>query len=320
MPDGPNRPGPVIVNQIDAAFSRVLAGHRSRPRVIEHFDAERPWTLPESAEILVTRAMGAWRSTPGDWTPPPRLAWVQTYSAGVDIYPPALMAGRLVTCGRGLTSPQIAEYVLAAILRFEKRLDEVRARSPADWIDREIGAIEGKCLGLLGYGSIGREVARRAAAFGMEIRVCRNGPWTSDDPIVRPCASPAELVALADHLVLAVPSTPATRGMVDAGLLGQARPGLHLVNVSRGAVLDHDALLAAIDAGRIAGATLDVTAPEPLPAGHPLWTRPGVLLTPHLSFKGGREAERFAARVTANIDAYLASAPMQDLVDQRRGY
>ncbi|MEW5420793.1 NAD(P)-dependent oxidoreductase [Amorphus sp. 3PC139-8] len=314
------RSGPVIVNQTDPALTRLLADHRCRPTVIDHFDPESPWQLPDEAEILITSALKSWRNTPQDWTPPPKLAWVQTYSAGVDIYPSRLLGVRFVTCGRGLTSPQIAEYVLAAILRFEKRLDDVRARSPSAWTDQEVGAVEGLCLGLIGYGSIGQEIAKRAAAFGIDIRVCRRSSGTFDDPAVTGCASLPDLVSIADHLVLAIPATPQTRGLMGAELFRQAKPGLHLINVSRGAVLDDEALIAALAAGYVAGATLDVTAPEPLPASHPFWTHPQILLTPHISYKGGREAERFAAKVTANLDAYLHGTPMEDLVDPARGY
>lgn len=312
--------GPVIAQHIDAEFGQILAAHPCRPTVIDLTDDDHPWQIPPETRILVTRAMAGWRAAPAIAPPLPELQWVQTFSAGIEIYPDWLKQGRILTNGRGITSPAIAEYVLAAILRHEKRLDDIRARSPDDWHESDLGGLDGKCLGLIGYGSIGQEIAKRARAFGMTIRASRNGPWFSDTEDVIACATPAEVIGAADHLVIAAPLTDATRNLVDARLLAQARPGLHLVNIARGGLVDQAALIAALDAGRIAFATLDVTAPEPLPPGDPLWSHPKVLLTPHVSYRGGAEKARFARKVLANLDAWLAQRPMIDVVDLARGY
>jgi phosphoglycerate dehydrogenase-like enzyme len=317
----------VIANQIDATVGAALRAHRSAPRVIDCFEEGKsaPWNIPGDAEVLFTRAFSAWAQAPDAGPDLPALKWIQTYSAGVELYPRWLARGRLLSCGRGLTSPQIAEYVLAAILRREKDLDAIRARTPADWRMCEIGCLEGKTLGLLGYGAIGQEIARRALAFGMRVAATRRGEWragetgTRDGGIV-PCRDAAELIGLSDHFVVAAPLTAATRRIVDAALLAKAKPALHLINVSRGALVDHAALVDALDAGTIAFATLDVTDPEPLPEGHALWRHPRALLTPHISYRGGPEVERFLAKVLHNLDAYLDGQPLLDQVDPSREY
>lgn len=311
---------PVIVNQIDAAFGTFLKGLPSAPRVIDMVDSPTPWALPPETDILVTRAIRGWREAPAEAPPLPRLRWVQLYSAGIEIYPDWLKRHCPVSNGRGLTAPQIAEYVLAAILRFEKDLPALRATGPGDWGARQPGGLEGKCLGLIGYGAIGQEVARRAAAFGMRILATRRGAWTGTEPGVLPCASPMEVAAAADHLVLAAPLTPETAGVVSAELLAAVRPGLHLVNIARGGLIDQEALVAALDRGQLAFATLDVTSPEPLPEGHPLWSHPKVLITPHISYLGGAEMERFRAKTAANLARFLEGGTPGDLIEVERGY
>lgn len=311
---------PIIANQIDAEFGAFLRAQPSRPEVIDCLDPARPWQIPQKADILFTQAHSAWLNAPADQALP-NLKWVQTYSSGTEIYPRWLVQGRTVTNGRGLSAPQIAEYVFAAMLLVEKDLMAVRARSPQEWGANSYGTLEGKVLGVLGYGAIGHEVVRRAVAFGMTVRVCRRSDWPDAVPEgVVPCATPQQALEGADHLVLAMPVTPQTTRMVNAGLLSHAKSGLHLINVARGALVDDAALLAALETGRLGKATLDVTQPEPLPEGHPFWSHPQILLTPHESYKGGSERERFQRKVATNLSAYLGGTPMVDVVDPDRGY
>ncbi|PTQ75362.1 NAD(P)-dependent oxidoreductase [Celeribacter persicus] len=311
---------PVIVNQIDPEFGQTLSAHPSQPRVIDHFDRKRPWDLPGDAEVLVTRSFRSWLKAP-ETCDFPALKWVQTFSAGIETYPNWLMQGRVVTNGRGLTAPQIAEYVMAALLLVEKDIYGARTTSLEDWGTRVFGTLEGKSLGLIGYGAIGAAVAKRARAFDMEVLACRRGAWREVPEGITPCASPKEVLAGSDHAVIAMPLTPETTGMVNDALLAHAKPGLHLINVARGALVEQSALLRALDAGQLSKATLDVTHPEPPVAGDPIWTHPKVLLTPHESYKGGlSERARFEHKMLANLDAWLAGKPMTDVVDLARGY
>lgn len=319
MADNPARP--VVVNQLGAAIGARIAAHPSRPVVIEAA-ATPPWEVAPQAEILLTRAFPAWRQAPA--APPPGwphgLRWIQTMSAGMDAYPGWLWSGPTVSCGRGVAAVAIAEYVLAAMLAREKRLHEIAVRAPEEWRDIALGRLEGRTLGLIGYGAIGRAVARRAAGFDMRIRAVRRGAWTEAEPFVEPCASPEALAAEADHLVVAVPTTPETRHIVGRSLLQAAKPGLHLINVGRGDLVDQDALLAALGAGRIGFATLDVTDPEPLPAGHALYDHPAVRITPHVSWSDSTFEERLVAKILANLDRYVGGQTLIDVVEPGRGY
>src|SRR5690606_11871055 len=140
-------------------------------------------------------------------------------------------------------------------------------------------------LGIAGYGAIGREVAKRAQALGMDVLALRRGgAAVAPDTGVRAVASVEDLLGASDHVVLALPITPQTRHCINARSLAHAKPGLHLVNIARGALVDQPALLQALDSGRLSGATLDVTDPEPLPEGHALYHHPRVHLTPHVSW------------------------------------
>lgn len=320
MADSPARP--VVVNQLGAAIGARVAAHPSRPVVIDDMAADRPWEVAPQADILLTRAFPAWRQAPAapphGW--PHGLRWIQTMSAGMDAYPAWLWSGPIVSCGRGVAAVAIAEYVLAAMLAREKRLHEIAVHAPEDWRDVALGRLEGRTLGLLGYGAIGRAVARRAAGFDMRIRAVRRGAWTDAEPFVEPCASPEALVAEADHLVVAVPTTAQTRHIVGHHLLLAARPGLHLINVGRGDLVDQDALLNALAAGTVGFATLDVTDPEPLPAGHPLYDHPAVRITPHVSWSDPTFEERLVTKILVNLDRYVGGQALLDVVEPGRGY
>ncbi len=206
-----------------------------------------------------------------------------------------------MTCGRGLNALPIAEFVFAAILRAEKRLDETGARSEADWRRHDIGRLYGTTLGLVGYGSLGQAIARRALAFDMNVMVNRRTAWDGERGIA--AAGIDENFAAADHLVIAAPRTSETEGTIGAELLGVAKQGLHLINTSRGGLVDQEALVAAFVAGDIGSATLDVTTPEPLPDGHPLYTLPNVFTSPHISWAGGDQDQAFQDRLVKNLDA-----------------
>ncbi|MFK0333525.1 NAD(P)-dependent oxidoreductase [Rhizobium sp. NPDC090275] len=308
----------VILNQLGPELGKALEEHPSRPVVIQDSFPAEPWKIAPDADILVTGGFANWKQAPRDWRFPERLKWVQSQTTGIEIYPPPLLQGRVMTCGRGLNALPIAEFVFAAILRSEKRLEETRARSEADWRRHDIGRLYGKTLGLIGYGSLGQAIARRALAFDMNVMVNRRTAWEGERGIT--AAGIHEILAVADHLVIAAPLTAETEGMIDADLLRAAKPGLHLINISRGGLIGQEALVAALMAGYIGSATLDVTTPEPLPDGHPLYTLPNVFISPHISWAGGDQDQAFQQRLMKNLDAYLKGEELEALVDPVRGY
>ncbi|MDK3018914.1 NAD(P)-dependent oxidoreductase [Pseudodonghicola flavimaris] len=314
---------PVVVNQVDAEVGASLRAHPAEPVVIDLYDAETPpWELPEETEVLVTRPSIGWRKAPQEAAAlPAGLRWVQTLSAGVEIYPRWLMDGRAFTCGRGVAAGAIAEYVMAALLDHAKGFRDLVVRDEASWKTRpEIGSLSGKTLGLLGYGAINQAIARRAQGFEMTVLASRRGAWDASDTLAAPAASPEALFAASDYLVVGMPLTDATRHMVNAALLAAAKPGLVLINVARGEIVDQEALCAALEAGQLGRAVLDVTTPEPLPDGHPLYAQAGVTITPHISWVSPDFMAGFLQDLGSNLSAYMAGAPLMNLVDTDRGY
>jgi phosphoglycerate dehydrogenase-like enzyme len=312
----------VIASQLEEGFNEALRDLPARPEVIAVPEA-RPWEAAASADVLLARPSPAWREARR--TPPPalwpgRLQWLHSASAGVDFYPDWMLSVPAVSCGRGVASDEIADYVIAAIYSHAKNLEAVRARSLAEWRQAPLGRVAGSTVGVLGFGSIGQAVARRAIALGAEVVAARRRPLPSPVEGVRLAADVREVTAAADHLVLALPATAQTRTLVDAELLSYARPTAHLINIGRGAVLDQQALLEALDAGRLAFATLDVTEPEPLPEGHPLWTHPRVRLTPHVSSNYTNVRHVLFRKVAASLERFVRGEAPDDLVDVQAGY
>jgi phosphoglycerate dehydrogenase-like enzyme len=297
----------------------------------ETFDIDA-LTDPE-VEIIVGRR------APADLTRVPRLRWLQVGSAGVDhlAADPPWAKGILVTNGRGVFAVPIGEYVSGAILRINQPVarwaaDQAAHRWPVD--DEPVASIvRGGTAVLVGYGSIGREVARQLSALGLRIVAVKPRPEVRSDPSYRvpgtgdPDGSIpdrivgvdalAEVAHEADYLVLTLPLTPDSRRIIDATILAALPSTSWLINVSRGALVDEDALLAALRTGRLAGAVLDVFAEEPLPENHPLWDAPNVTITPHVSGATSRFRDDL---VVENVRRYLAGEPLLNLVDPERGY
>lgn len=214
----------------------------------------------------------------------------------------------------------IAEYVMTAILNVEKPIHRLGASSQQGWFQTTLGRVQGKRLGIFGYGAIGQEIARRASAFGMEILICRRSPPQDQVDGMRFCSSIAELAEWSDHLVLAAPATTETTGIVSSGMLAKARPGLHLINILRGDLVDQEALVKALRDGPLAFATLDVTTPAPLPDGHALYGLANALLTPHIAWSGADAEGGVAERMCRSLEAVARGEPPEALIDLARGY
>ena len=313
---------PIIVNQLGPDIRAALVDHWSRPLIIDHPADRAPWEVAPEADVLLTRPLVGWHKAPAEkpagW--PFGLRWIQTASTGVDFFPAWLLDGPVVTVGRGISADPIAEYVLAAILGFEKRIHDIRPRNREQWKISPLGSLTGKTIGIAGFGAIGRAVAERAKPFGVNIRVLRRSAWPYVLPGIQPVDSIEELVAVSDHLVLALPATTKTARLINADVLARAKTSLHLINVARGRIVDQGALLQALDEGRIAGATLDVTDPEPPPEGDPIYRHPKVVLTPHVSWTGGEDAKRLADKTLVNLDAYAHGVALADVFDKNLEY
>ncbi|MEP6874781.1 MAG: NAD(P)-dependent oxidoreductase [Burkholderiales bacterium] len=254
---------------------------------------------------------------PAGW--PGGLRWVQLASVGFDNYPRWLLDAPLVTTANGTSSEVIAEFALACILAANKSLPERWIASPEQWRLSAAPPLRGSVLGLVGFGGIGRALADKALALGMRVLALRrSGSSAASVAGVENVGDIGDLFARADHVVLAAPGTPETRHIVNRDVLRQAKPGLHLVNVARGGLVDQAALLAALDDGQVGRASLDVTEPEPLPAGHPFYTHPRVRLSPHTSAISAAQQDALVEKFLGNLERFRAGLPMEDVVDAAR--
>lgn len=241
-------------------------------------------TAVADAQALIT-----WRVTPEILANASELGWVQLSGAGVDdvLFPELVASPVTITNMSGVAAPNIAEHLLAMMLAFARGLPELmRYQVRHEWHHPsrrfELGR---QTLGIVGLGAIGAELAWRAAALGMRVLGLRR--QVSDPPRgVERIYPPEQLHALlaeSDHVAICLPLTPHTRHLIGAAELDAMRSDAYLYNIGRGAIIDQDALIAALQAEKIAGAGLDVTAPEPLPADSPLWDMTNVLITNHTS-------------------------------------
>lgn len=259
------------------------------------------------------------------------LVWIQAMSAGVDRYmgTPELIANDRVvlTNMRGVHGPAIADHVFAMLLTLTRDLRFHSANQAEGRWEREGSsarpvALEGRTMLVVGLGGIGTEVAKRAHGFGMRILATRRSDAPGPEYVER-VGPPADLLAMlpeADVVALCVPLTDETRGLIGKAAFDAMKPGAILINVGRGRVVDTGALLAALDSGRLGGACLDVTDPEPLPSDHPLWRHPRVLITPHVSSEAEITDRRRWELFRENIRRFGAGEPLENVVDKRAGY
>lgn len=242
----------------------------------------------------------------------PKLRLIQLQSAGAEKVIPFVPPGVTLATARGAHDATVAEWILSVILAQEHDVPRfVRAQQQQRWDFHLTGELTGKTVLILGYGSIGEAVARRLEGFGVNlVPVARHRK-----PGVKSVAELPALLPGADIVILLVPVTPATERMVDKNFLALLHDGALLVNAARGAIVDTAALLAELQQGRLRAA-LDVTDPEPLPPGHPLWEAPGLLLTPHVAGAGGQPLARSMAVAKAQLARYAAGEPLHNLVGE----
>jgi phosphoglycerate dehydrogenase-like enzyme len=240
----------------------------------------------------------------------PRLKVVQTLTAGFDRIRPHVPAGAVLCNARGVHDASTAEWAVTAILSSLRDFPYfAREQAAGRWSYRFTGNLAGKTVLIVGYGSIGQAVERRLAGF--EVDVLRVARSARDG--VSPAADLPDLLPAADVVVLLAPMTAETTGMVDAAFLRRMKDGALLVNAARGALVVTADLVAELSSGRICAA-MDVTDPEPLERGHPLWTLPNVLITPHVGAStpvSGATAVRF---VRAQAERYIAGEPLANVI------
>ncbi len=297
-------PSRALATAVEAVSPRVRA-HRWAP-------ADGPPAGDATrSRVWVPRSGGA--PFPGEefFAALPDLRVVQLLSAGAERFAGRLPAGIALCNARGAHTPSTAEWAVAATLAAQRGLPFfVREQGAGRWTPRTHATLVGAKVLVVGAGDIGRTIGRMMSGFDVELtyvaRTARDG--------VHPTSALPELLPQADVVVVIVPVTDETFGLVDAGFLAAMRDGALLVNAARGVVVDTDALLAELTAGRLRAA-LDVTDPEPLPEGHPLWAAPNLLLTPHVGGDVPGTNERAAAAVTDQLRRILDGRPLANVVD-----
>ena len=280
--------------------------------------ADGPLPVDVHGEVLLTLMRGA-----------PNIAevlergvrWVHTIGTGVDEFPLELLGDRVLTCSRGANAVPIAEWVMAQVLAVEKHLPDMWVEAPPEaWGAQNLGSPAGQTLAILGLGSIATNLARRALAFDMHVCALRRSTAPSLIEEVEVVTSIEALVADADHVVLAAPSTPETRGVVDEAFLGAMRRGAHLVNVARADLIDEVALRRALDDGQLGLASIDVATVEPLPGDHWFYSHPLVRFSPHVSWSGPAVWAAMTEAFVTNCRRWMTGAPLEGVVDVVAGY
>ncbi|MRG29486.1 D-2-hydroxyacid dehydrogenase [Laceyella tengchongensis] len=255
-----------------------------------------------------------------------QLRWIHVISAGLEKMPFQAISARgiRVTNARGIHAVPMSEYTLAVMLQITRRTDQLRDLQRDKRWDRTIrvGELAGQTLLVLGAGAIGQAIAQKAQAFAMTtIGVNTDGRETPHFDRMVSIGQLHLVLGLADFIVLTVPQTPETVGLIGREELRKMKPTATLINLARGAVVDEVALLDALRERTIAQAVLDVFQQEPLPAAHPFWELDNVILTPHLSGRSPRYMTRALEGFRRNLDAYLRGAKrMENEIDAEKGY
>jgi phosphoglycerate dehydrogenase-like enzyme len=280
------------------------------------------------AEVIIS-----WSLRPEQFKVARKLRWLHSPAAAVHqlIFPELVQSDVILTNAREVHGPVVAENVMALVFAMAKCLPQaVRLQQKHVW-GQEImwqgrprpRELAGATLGVVGLGSIGRAVAQHASNFGMQVSAVRESVGKKTPEGVQQVYAPSQLddmLGQSDYVVLAVPVTPNTRGLMNAVRLAKMKPEACLINVGRGPLVDEAALAQALREKRIGGAALDVFEEEPLPAGSPLWDLENLLITPHTAGLTEKLWERHYQLIFENLRRYLGGEPLLAVVDKKQGY
>ncbi len=282
--------------------------------------------LPQ--EIEDADALFGLRLTPELLEKAKRLRWLQITAVGSEthLFPEFLESDVVLTNSRGTTAINISEHVFALILSFTRTLHITRLRQQKKlWEGRPnlpVAEICGETMGIFGLGGIGLEVAKRAHAFGMRILAVDPTPAGRPDYVEGPWGPDGtnELLAQSDFVVVCCPHTPKTEGMLGTAEFKAMKPCAYLINIARGKIVDHPALVEALENNEIAGAGLDALDPEPLPPDSPLWEMENVIITPHHAGQSPKARQRVFALFSENLKRFTNDEPLLSVVDKRLHY
>jgi D-2-hydroxyacid dehydrogenase (NADP+) len=313
------RPKPMMAEAIRKRWPTMRVLH------LRNYDP-LPAELPDT-DIFVGYSLRAEQLKAGK-----KLKWIHSTAAGVAqlMYPELRDSGILVTNPSGIFSVPMGEHSMGLLLALARNFpDAVRQQGHARWSQQELWdkaqhltELNGQALLIVGYGSIGREVAKRAKAFDMRVwGVTRSGggDGTHVEKIV-PASNLNDVLPEADYVLIAAPETAETQHLIGEEQIGKMKRGARLINVARGSLLDEAALIRALESGRVGGAALDVAVTEPLPVESPLWRAPNLMITPHTSAVSDRLWERETALLMELLERWFDGREMFNRVDFARGY
>ena len=309
-------------------FAKKLKSEFPQLDITQHNSYEGVDSDLADAEILFTFSL-----RPEQFQFARKLLWIHSPAAAVHqfMFPELVNSNVILTNARDVHGPVVAEHVMALIFAMAKKIPEaVRMQQKHIWGQEIVWRgrprpreLAGATLGLVGLGSIGRNVAKHAAALGMHVVAVREHPEKDTPEFVHevlPSSRLDEMLARADYVVLAAPVTPATGGMIGRHQMAKMKPDATLINVGRGPLVDEIALAEALRANKIGGAALDVFDKEPLPTDSPLWDLENLLITPHTAGMTDKLWERHYVLFSENLRRYFSGQPLLALVDKKSGY
>lgn len=309
-----------ITDDYISRIKKLLSGHELV--VCEDIDTIK-------REVADADVMIGWRITPEVFVEAKKLKWIQFGSAGIDhtLFPELEDSDVILTTLSGIHITVVAEHVLGMMLALARRLDMAARLQAAHKHDRtELAAtsteLADRTIGIIGLGKIGLNIARLAKAFGMHV-VGIKRTVKCDLPNVDklyPSDELDKILPISDYLVIVVPLTSSTCALIGPDQIDTMKQGACLINVARGAMVDHDALGKALASGKLGGASLDVFPTEPLPPNNPIWDMPNIIITPHTGASSARYGERAIKILKHNLEAFLTGGQMINIYQKERGY
>ncbi|MFI5070686.1 MAG: D-2-hydroxyacid dehydrogenase [Terriglobales bacterium] len=309
-------------------FSERLRKEFPQLEVVHLSDDDQIEKQISDAEIVVT-----WTLRLNQFNAAKKLRWIHSPAAAVHqlLFPELIASDVILTNGSDVHGATVAELVIALIFALAKKLPlAMRCQQQRVWGQNQVWEsrpqpreVAGATLGLIGLGSIGTEVAKRASALGMRVIAVRNIVAAEKPENVEQVYASSQInlmLSKSDYVVIAAPLTSSTAGMINADRLASMKPDSYLINVSRGQLVDESALAEALRLGKIAGAALDVFEKEPLPPDSPLWDLQNLLITPHIAGFSANLWEKHYAFFTENLRRYLSHRPLVAVVDKSKGY
>lgn len=301
-----------------------LAMLRNVPHVIARNAEEAARPVPHAHAILLWS--GSRNLLRAALLANPQMRWVHSKFAGVDamLFPELIASPVLVSNGTGVFSQSLGEFALAMMLYFAKDFPRMlRNKAARRWEEFDIDELAGQTVGIVGYGDIGRAVARRAHPMGMKLLALKRHAPSAPDPLIDAFYKPADMhqmLAQCDHVVVSAPLTDETRHMISDAEFAAIKQNAVVINIGRGPVIDQAALVRALSSGKLRGAGLDVFEQEPIPEDDPIWNFENVFISPHTADHTRDWLDQAMKFFLRQYDRFRAGQPLENIIDKHLGY